>query len=192
MTDETEKKEGIPVEEEHLDATEGESPKTPEELEKKLEEAAKKQEMPANPRAPGDMMDQLVARLPTGAEAIKASQLIKRRTVSFIFDGSAGAPGIFMDAEGNYLDVELWCQSLSTTDELDALEGVTQQIAAPYALAKHCLFAVEGKPIPPDMKEFIWEAIGPVGRQLCIMAMQSLGNVSESAMGKYQSSFTVR
>lgn len=157
-------------------------PQTPEQLKAAM----------ANPRASTDILDKLIARLPTGPDALAQQvQLIKRRVVSFIYDGSCGAPGIFMDENGDYLDVKLYCRSLSTVEELEALQGVTTEMQAPFALAKKSLYAIEGKPIPNDNIDFIWEAIGPVGRQLCLMASQSLGNVSSSALGKYRSSFSV-
>lgn len=163
-------------------------PQTPEQL---AGEMAKAEQEKANPRANKAFVGNLIARMPTGPDALKPVQLIKQRVVSFVFDGSLGAPGIFCDDLGNYLDVEIWCRSLSTVDELEALQGVSSEIAAPYALAKKGLFAIEGTPIHPEMVDFIWEAIGPVGRQLVIMASQTLGNVSQSALGKYRSSFTV-
>lgn len=157
------------------------------------EQAAPAGELFANPRAQEDLLQNIFDRMPKGATALSGAQaMIKPRRVSFIFDGAAGAPGVFTDSEGNYLDVEVTIQSLSSAEEIDALADLAgNAVAAPFALAKKSLYAIEGKAIKGDQKDFIWEAINQGGRQLCLMAFQSLGASSEVLMGKYQRSFTV-
>lgn len=148
-----------------------------------------------NPRATNDFMDRLLGRLPKGMDALSGKKpLIRPREVTFLFDGSAGAPEIFTDADtGDYLDVEITVRSLSSADEIEALSGISNNIgAAPYALAKRSLHAVEGKPLNSEGRDLIWEALGSTGRQLVLMAFQGLGGgASEAAMGKYRSSFSI-
>lgn len=147
-----------------------------------------------NKRAAATFMDELFGRLPKGMDALsgKATQLIKPREVTFLFDGSAGAPDIFMDEDGNYLDVKLTIRSLSSAEEIEALGTIGgNALAAPLALAKRALYAVEDKAIRPEQRELIWEALGSMGRQLVLLAFQNLGGASDAAMGKYRSSFTV-
>lgn len=147
-----------------------------------------------NPRAGADFLDQLFGRLPAGMEALSGkSQIIKPREVTFLFDGSAGAPNIFIDQNGDYLDVQITVRTLSSAEEIEALGSITNNVgAAPYALAKRALYAVEGKPLKADQRELIWEALGSTGRQLVLMAFQNLGGgASEAAMGKYRSSFSI-
>lgn len=142
-----------------------------------------------------DVLDAIFRRLPSGQDALRGgvATLIRSREVRFIFDGAYGAPGIFADEEGNYLDVEITLRSLSSTEELDALSEVTQATAmsAPMAMAKRSIYAIAGKKLHPDRRDFIWEALGGAGRQFCLMAFQQLGAASQVALGKYQSSFTV-
>lgn len=148
-----------------------------------------------NERAQSDFLDQLFGRMPSGMDALSGGKsLIKSREVTFLFDGSAGAPGIFTDSEGNYLDVMLTVRTLSSAQEIEALSALGEGniMGAPYALAKQSLVAVEGKPLKTESRELIWEALGSTGRQLVLMAFQQLGGgASESAMGKYRASFTI-
>jgi hypothetical protein len=158
-------------------------------------EAAPAQDEFVNQRANADFLDQLFGRFPKGMDALsgKGGQLIKPREVTFIFDGMAGAPGIFTDENGDYLDVELTVRTLSSSEEIEALSSIGTEIGAvPYALAKRSLYAVEGKPLRDEQRPLIWEALGSTGRQLVLMAFQNLGGgASEAAMGKYRSSFSI-
>jgi len=169
-----------------------EQAETTEEQEKTTEEQASP-EVFVNPRAQGDLLQSIFDRMPKGATALSSGgSMIKPRRVKFIFDGTAGAPGVFADAEGNYLDVEITVQSLSSAEEIEALAELEgNAVAAPFALAKRSLYAIEGTRIKKEERDFIWEALNQSGRQLVIMASQSLGASSEVLMGKYQSSFTV-
>lgn len=165
------------------------TPVTPEELAEAME--AEEPVDPPVPRASDDFMDQLIARLPTGKNALGGESLVKRREVSFDFYGGDGAPGFFINPEGDFVDIELTLVSLSSKDEMDALKGLQEEVEAPYALAKKALWKLQGRVIPEDNKDLIWEGLGQTGRQLCIVAMQKNGAASEAAMGKFQRTFTV-
>jgi hypothetical protein len=82
-------------------------------------------------------------------------------------------------------------RSLSTTEEIEALSGVSDAGQVPYLLARAALYAINGKPIPSDRKDFFWEGFGMQGRQICLMAFQHIGSASGAAVGKFQRSISV-
>lgn len=149
-------------------------------------------EDPVQPKANAADVDAIFGRLPKGTDAFAPRTILKPRRVSFAFDGANGAPGVFTDDAGNYLDIVLTMESLDSAREIDAMKSVGENPAAlPFLMAKAMLVEVSGKRLTPEQKDFVWDAIGSQGRQLCLMASQSLGGSVTSALGKYQSSFTV-
>ena len=163
-----------------------------------LDETGESPQEEVNAVAGSDFLDRLFGNLPKGMNAMKGgSPLIKPREVSFLFDGSEGAPDFFTDTPGipggTYVDVELTVRGLSSAEEIEALSEIGTAInAAPYALAKRALYAVSGRPIRPEERDLIWEGLCSGGRQMVLMAFQNLGGgASEAAMGKYRSSFSI-
>jgi hypothetical protein len=141
-----------------------------------------------------DLFDQVWRKLTvTGPGALsKQGDLVRRRKVSFVVDGSCCAPDVFVNEVGEYYDFELTVQALNAQEEIDALEGLTQAGQVPYLLGRAALHAVNGKVLDSEeKKDLLWEALGQQGRQLVVMAAQTIGSVSAGALGKYQSSFTV-
>lgn len=133
-----------------------------------------------------DLLDRVWnANTREGKDALKAGPIVKRKRKTFTMDGSQCAPFMFVDAAtGDYVDFKITMQSLTSTEEVNALGGVTNPGQIPSLLAKHSLYAVNGKPIPADRKDFLWEALGQQGRQICLVAFSQLGSASAAAMGK--------
>lgn len=136
-----------------------------------------------------DLMDRLVARhMPSGKDALKPGEIIKRREVSFDLDGVECEPDMFVDENGDYITFRITLRSLGSAQEIEAMRGVKDGTEAPLRMCKLALYAINGKPIAADRLDFFWEALGSGGRQICFAAFQSLGAASEASMGKYLTS----
>lgn len=148
----------------------------------------------AQPLAGPEMVAQICARMPKGPGALRErGPLIRPRMVTFIFDGSSGAPGVFADEEGAYFDVEITLRSLSSAEELEALQNINGIGAAvPMEMTKRALYSIAGAPLKgEDQRSLMWEALGGAGRQLCLLAFQGIGGASGVDLGKYQRTFSV-
>lgn len=139
----------------------------------------------------GDVLAQILARKSgTGAAALNNSkELIGRHVYSFVFDGAEGTPEFFADEEGEYFDVKITLRSLSSREELEAMQGVTDGALAPFRLAYACLWKLNDKVLTPEEKELLWEGIGMKGRQMCLIGTNMIGGASASALGKFRSTF---
>lgn len=127
----------------------------------------------------------------TGAAALKGGDLIPRKRRTFLMDGASCAPFFYWDVDsGEYLDFKVTMQSLTSLEEMNALNGVTDPGQVPYLLAKMSLYAINGKPIPRDRKDFYWESFGSQGRQIALMCFQMIGSASGVALGKFQRSIS--
>ncbi len=127
-----------------------------------------------------------------GASALDGGELIARKVRTFTLDGQSCSPDFFIDpATGEYFDVRITLRSLDSSQEIAALNGVTDAGQVPYLLTRAALYAINGKPIPEVRKDFFWEGFGMQGRQLCLMAFQHIGSASGAAVGKFQSSISV-
>ncbi len=150
---------------------------------------------PDKKNADRDLFDRVFERMtPTGPNAMRAgAELIRRRRLCFTVDGASCAPDVFVDDSGEYYDFELTVQSLSSKEEIESLNGITEPGQVPWALAKASLYAVNGKPLPRDDTkiDFLWEALGMQGRQVVMLAFNQLGSASAAALGKFQRSVTV-
>lgn len=140
-----------------------------------------------------EVADRIFQRLTKrGASALQGGELIARKTRSFILDGQSCTPDFFIEpSTGEYFDVQVTMRSLTSTEEIHALNGVTDAGQVPYMLTRAALYAINGKPIPEARKDFFWEGFGMQGRQLCLMAFQHIGSASGAAVGKFQSSISV-
>lgn len=166
------------------------SEKPPEDEESEEQEAPEPEPQPENfSKGYADQIFERVTK--TGPGALNGrKRLIEPRRVTFTLDGSTCEPDIFIDSEGNYEDFQVTLESLDSRSEQEALAGVTDAAQVPFALAQRALWGINGKRIPDDRKAFFWEAFGMGGRQVVLMAFQSIGGASAAALGKYQRSIT--
>lgn len=140
------------------------------------------------------IFDQATTR---GAGAIGGKSVVRRREITFVIDGGVGmlradgAP-VFSDEDGNVLDVRIRMRSLTSAEE----RGVIKKVAgnpgsAPFELAKAALFSACGEKLDDAKKEWLWEVLGPGGRNLCVIAYNMIGGASATVMGKYQASISL-
>lgn len=129
----------------------------------------------------------------TGPAALRPGQeVLPRRVRRFILDGACCLPDVFIDENGNYLDFEVTMRSLSSAEEIAALDGITNPSQAPFMLARASFHAINGQPLSVERKEWFWEAFGMGGRQICLMAFQQVGSASGVALGKFQSTVSAQ
>lgn len=154
---------------------------------------AEEEEAPLRLNTNPGVADAVFQRLTqTGARALTGKgEIVPRRMRTFILDGQTCAPDVFVDEAGAYYDFEVTMRSLDSREEISALAGTTDPGAVPFLLAKQSLYAINGKAIPGDRKDFLWECLGMGGRQLCLMAFQHLGSASGAALGKFRRSISV-
>lgn len=140
----------------------------------------------------GDVLAQIVARKTrSGAAAMGDSrEIIDRHVYSFVLEGDQGAPDFFVDSEGNYFDVRITLRSLTSREEIAALQGITDGSAAPLKLAMACLWKLNDQVLGPEEKELVWEGLGMKGRQLCLLGFNIIGGASQSALGKFRNTFS--
>ncbi len=153
-------------------------------------------EAPAAPPTPprdAGLADRVFERLTKrGAAALNGGEIIGRKVRKFILDGQSCAPDFFVNPDsGDYFDVEVTMRGLTSSEEIAALNGVTDAGQVPYLLARASFYALNGKPIPEERKDFFWEGFGMQGRQLCMMAFSHVGSASGAAVGKFHKSITV-
>lgn len=139
-----------------------------------------------------DIADRIFNRLTRpGASALSGGDIISRKIKSFTLDGQSCTPYFFWDAAtGEYLDVKVTMRSLTSSEEIEAMAGLTEPGQLPYLLGRASLYALNDTPIPEDRKDFFWEGFGMGGRQLCLMAFQYVGSASGAALGKFQRSIS--
>jgi hypothetical protein len=135
-----------------------------------------------------DLVDRLQARhLPKGQAALSATEIVKRRKLSFDIDGVDCEPDMFVDEEGNYITFNVTLRSLSSAQEIEALRGIKDGTMAPFVMCRYSLYAINGKVLSENQRDFYWECLGSVGRQICLAGFNGLGAASEGAMGKFLS-----
>lgn len=128
-----------------------------------------------------------------GASALSNGKpLFKRREVTFTIDGAACLPEVFVNELGEYVDVTITMHSLTSTEEINAMAGAIQSPETiPYSLAKNALHALNGTPIKDsNQRDFLWEALGPGGRSVCMLAFNEVASASQAVLGKYQASLS--
>lgn len=128
-----------------------------------------------------------------GPGAMGGGPLIPRRYVEFDVDGAECSPGMFVDDQGRPVTFRLTLQSLLSGEEISATAGVTDPAAAVQHMARASLHQVNGAVIPSGpQREFLWEALGPGGRQLVLAMFQEIGSVTPVGLGKAMASYSKR
>lgn len=124
----------------------------------------------------------------TGPDAMSpgAGDIIPRRRLDFVIVLDELAPGVFTE------DIKITLAALSSAMELKAVSGITDPAAAGVLTSKASLELLNGAPIPPDQLDFVWEALGPGGRQIVMTMYQEIGALTPVGMGKAQASSTKR
>jgi hypothetical protein len=165
----------------------------PEPVEEHIPDPTEETEAPVRAGGGANVVEDVFRRLtPTGPAALSGKkEVIPRRMRTFMLDGQSCSPDVFVDASGEYYDLEITMRSLDSSEEIAALQGVNDPGAVPYVMAKASLYMVNGRKIPADKKDFLWECFGMGGRQLCLMAFQHVGSASGAALGKFRRSITV-
>ena len=149
-----------------------------------------------NPKADPELFAQIWSKLTAvdPKNVGKPMEVVKCRYFSWEFDGSLGAPGFFVDANGDYVDIRVQMKTLTSAEELEALSELVPDgiMSAPSMLAKRMLYRIGSVQLTADQRNVVWEALGVEGRRVAILASQEIGGpVSQGAMGKYRSTFTV-
>ena len=124
----------------------------------------------------------------TGPDAMSpgGGDIIPRRRLEFVIDASELAPDVFAG------DIKITLAALSSAMELKAVDGVTDAAAAGVLTSKASLELLNDAPIPLDQLDFVWEALGPGGRQIVMTMYQQIGALTPVGLGKAQASSTKR
>lgn len=124
----------------------------------------------------------------TGQEAMSQAggDIIPRRRLDFIIILDELSPDVFTE------DIKITLMALSSAGELKAVDGVTDAAAAGVLTSKASLELLNDAPIPLDQLDFVWEALGPGGRQIVMTMYQQIGALTPVGLGKAQASSTKR
>lgn len=118
--------------------------------------------------------------------------IIPRRRVEFTVNGDDCAPGVFVDAEGKGVDFTLGLVALSAAQEIKATEDVTDPAEAVMRTAKLSLEKLNGAPVLGEQLDWLWEALGPGGRQITITLYSRIGSASPGGLGKALGSSVIK
>jgi hypothetical protein len=129
--------------------------------------------------------------LTDGAAFGGSRELIPRRRIEFTLNGADCAPGVFVDGDGD-VDFTLGLVALSAAQEIKATEDVLDPAEAVMRTAKLGIETLNGAPVLGDQVDFLWEALGPGGRQLVITLYQKIGSASPGALGKALGSSVIK
>jgi hypothetical protein len=138
---------------------------------------SEKQEPKSNYRA--GVLDEVFERHTT-VNSLSAPAL-PRRKATFVVSKDICLPDAFED------DFELTLHSLTAAEEMRAAKGVTDPLAAGYAMGKMSMCALNGDLLKNDLqREMVWELIGSTGRQLVLSMYNRYvsGSEGEDAEGK--------
>lgn len=91
--------------------------------------------------------------------------------------------------------ISVRCVFLSSTDEEQVLDELARAGGsggrAQLIQARRSLVSIDGKKIPYLEKASVWESLGPMGRGLCVVALQRALAPSEKAGKQFNDSFRV-
>ena len=131
-------------------------------------------------------------RTVSGAGAFGGGEIVPRRRVTFDVDGAECCPGVFVDGEGRPVTFKLTLVSLTSAEEIKVTQGVMDPAQAVFATAKASIEALNGTRVQGDKLDFLWEALGPGGRQIVVTLYQQVGACSPAGMGKALASCLIR
>lgn len=127
-------------------------------------------------------------RTKTGKGAMGGGkELIPRREMTFVIDGACCSPDVFVDEEGEYLDLEIEMRSLSSAEEMRILKAnvkTPENIAK--ELAKATIRRVTGTKLTDETRLWFWEALGQAGRSLIYLAYNQIAAPTDAALGKFE------
>jgi hypothetical protein len=128
----------------------------------------------------------------SGAGALSGTrEIVPRKRITFPVSGEDCAPGMFVDATGAPLEFEITLAALSAAQEIKATRGVLDPTEAVQLMARSSIEKLNGAPVVGEQVEFLWEALGPGGRQLVIVMYQEVGSLSPANLGKARSNFVL-
>ena len=129
--------------------------------------------------------------LPKDGAALKAGPIFERTEFTFPVSGDTCTDGVFYDESGDPQMFKLTVVSLTHQEELDATRSVKAPTDLPFMLAKKSLYKFNGKQLNDKKREFLWEALGPKGRQVVTVAYSEVNAAGDEALGKLHSEWEV-
>jgi len=111
-------------------------------------------------------------------------EIIKRRYITFDVDGAECAPDVFVDEGGGYVMFTLTLATLTAGEEVNVTREVVDPGEAAFKTVQASICRLNGAPVVGDESDFVWEALGPKGRQLAVAMYQEIGSLSSAMMGK--------
>lgn len=122
----------------------------------------------------------------TASEGIGKRREMPRSTVELTVDHLICAPGIFAE------DFELKLRASTAAIEQNIAKAhKNDPVGYQNALARASLYQFNGVNITPGQDEWLWEALGPAGRNLAMVAWQQLVVPSDEAQGKAKGSLKI-
>lgn len=131
------------------------------------------------------------SRLPKDGKALKQGPIFDREEITFRMSSDTCSPGIFSGSSGEIVEFKLTVVALTHQEEVEATRSVKAPTDLPFALAKKALYKFNGELLDDNKRSFLFEAIGPKGRQVALAAYGEVNSAGDEAMGKLHSEWEV-
>ena len=119
-------------------------------------------------------------------EGMKGSMELPRHRGTFTIDHAICSPGSFDE------DFELTIQALSAGEEMKACKGAEGDATTlAFSMAKAAICAFNEERLSSIKVEWLWERLGPAGRQLVTAMFAQIGMADPESMGKASASLRV-
>lgn len=135
-----------------------------------------------------DVMDRV---LPKDGKALRAGPIFEPQTLKFGMSSNTCNPGFFEGPSGEETEFKLTVVALSHQQEIEATRSVKAPTDLPFALAKRSLIKFNDKKLTDKRRDFLWEAVGPKGRQVILTGYTEINSAGDEALGKLHSEWEV-
>lgn len=124
-----------------------------------------------------------------GTDVMQSGEIVPRKRISFDVDGADCSPGMFVDDKGDPILFRIGLVALTSAMEISVVKGITDPAQAAQLTAKSSIELVNGAPVLQGSDlDFLWESLGPGGRQLVFMMYTEIGGLSPTGLGKASAS----
>ena len=129
--------------------------------------------------------------LPKDGKALKSGPIFEREELTFRMSSDTCVPGVFSGSSGEVVEFKLTVVALTQQEEIEATRTVKTPTDLPFKLAKKSLYKFQGKVLTDKKRDFLFEALGPKGRQVVLAGYSEINAPGDEAMGKLHSEWEV-
>lgn len=131
------------------------------------------------------------AKMPANGKALRGGPIFERESIVFRMSSSTCTPGTFEGPNGEETEFKITVIALTHQEEIEATRTVKAPTDLPFMLAKRSLHKFNDKVLDDKRRGFLFEAMGPKGRQLILQAYGEVNAAGDEAVGKLHSDWEV-